>query len=379
MSAKGASAPGASTNGDVDDHWSSLTDDQLESVTWFTTDPQGLANVQPIAPAEIGSFIIEVEYKLDSATDEAVRCAHCPTHTPHWHGFVLLTDDGRRYLLGSVCGPKAYGADYRAASSARNRQARRHEAIQRWRRAQEHLADNVTTLTQIEASPAFRSVSAARGTFENRAPLMLARLQSLLRTTNLSGQVALSITKTSRDEADEKSRQEQWARRVAELAELPLKNKEHARLMDEARARLRPGQTTMRTEVIELGVLQGWRWLLDHDNPTKRVRDINLRLQALAVLGQTTPGKTTTKIDHSARMVEAELKVAREALAVIGEAGAFFQPDNLARLDAWHEAQMKPGELRAQGGQLHVHEPDGAKFTVMLSPGWAAPDAGALA
>jgi hypothetical protein len=94
-------APGRS----IEDYWSDLTDNDLRKIIWVTTDPLALANVQQTIPEYLSAFTIELAYDLDRG-DPPVPCAHCPQHQPHWHGFVLKDCDGKRYLLGSHCGPK---------------------------------------------------------------------------------------------------------------------------------------------------------------------------------------------------------------------------------------------------------------------------------
>lgn len=358
---------------EADDYWSGLTDDDLDQVVWFTAAPRLLANVQAIAPPELGRFIVEVEYKLDTKTDQPVRCSHCPMHMPHWHGFVLLAEDGKRYLMGSSCGPKAYGADYLAASNARREKYKRFEAINRWRRVQKHLSDNIAALAAAEQSAAFRCVSARRGEFETQAPRTLAHLRSL-RPSGATDSIILSVVEQVRDMAAERTRDDAFHARAAQLVHLP--NRQHREQLTAIRSEMQPGEPITHTEERQLGALQGWRWLLDPVNPVQRVRDILARLTALSILGQTTVDKSTTKLEQSARMVERELPEAAQALAVIGEAGQFFAPENLSRLAAWASSHIGGAfQVAAEGSQLYVRDPLSHSITLTLPLSWRPPKA----
>lgn len=353
MSRMVAPANGASS-AYVDDYWQHLTDEELEKVVWFTTDPMGLENIQPTIPETLGEFEIELEYRLDLG-DRPVPCAHCPQHTPHRHGFVLKTAEGTRFLLGSVCGPKAYGSDYRLASRARTEMLKRYEALVRWKRAKEHLLDYIWALAEAEKSADFRAVGRAREALEKSTPGLLERLRTL-RPNTLMGTIELSALVRSRDVDAEAKRDRSWQAAIEEISSLP--NKEHRRRHAELSAQFRPNEPIFVEEDRQLGALQGWRWLFDATSPTKQISDITQRLRAIYSLGKTTQDKKRSQIEAFAKGVERDLELAKAALLIIREAGAFFSAENLERVVTWWTSVVHHNDrLTASGRELRVLGP----------------------
>jgi hypothetical protein len=318
----------------------------------------------------MGEFQIESEYDLNH-NEEAVRCVHCPQHQRHWHGFVLKDADGNRYLLGSKCGPKAYGADYRLAHESRRRAHRRYMAVARWLRICAALPDFIAALDIAESTPALRAIRRARGSIEGQAPKMLAHMRRL-RPSGPTQHIGLSAVGRFRDTAAEEQRDAQYQREVVALAH--LSNREHRRQVEALKERLTPGEPIYVEEDKELGVLRGSGWLLGASNPTAVVRDSLARLRAYQAMGRTTQDKTVAQLERLAADTERDLDSAAEALRAIREAGEFFEGGNLARLAAWaFHAMADIGEMRAIGTTLEISEHQEPTAVIGIGANWSPP------
>lgn len=333
----------------VEQGWDSLTDEQLLGVQWFTDDPLSLPNVRSAIPHDLGDFQIELAYDL-SSEDQPVACAHCPQHQKHRHGFVLRDGNGNRYLLGSTCGPKAYGTDYRMASSARTRQKRRYDALVRWGRCREDLPDLITALSDASTSEPVKVIRRARGAFERNAP----RTVELLRGVRASGSkddLQMSVATSERDLEAEDRVNEQFLAEVASLTDLQLGNREFNRRRQEIVERLRWGRQITITQMRHFGVLRGADWLRSESNPATLIADTVARLRGLHAIGRTTQDKKTPQLEKLSRHVGDELWAAENALRVICEAAEFFDPKHLASVTGWLNAHWDTSGTAALSDQ----------------------------
>jgi hypothetical protein len=354
----------------VDEYWGSLSDQQLLAIQWETHDPLSLPNVQAWIPENIGEFQVELSYDL-SRSDPPVPCAHCPQHQPHWHGFVVIDELGRRYLLGSHCGPSAYGSDYRLASNARAEAKRRFDALSRWLALRAELPDLMKALAAAEREPSFGAVRRVRGTFENRAPGMLRALRAR-HPDSLTGQIPLQVETVQRDQAEEERRALAFQSAIRDIVDLP--NREHARRISEIKRQTGYGQEVNRRDLKEFGVLQGHGWLLPAYNPMKEVPGIIARLRGYLAIGATTQDKKRSQIEKISRAAEADLDLAGVALLTIQKAGEFFEAQHLTRLSDWASLSLKQsGEMRADGAALSVRDRGGDYVDLTLGVGWNPP------
>lgn len=324
----------------VDEYWDKLTDAELLSIPWYIDDPRTLPNIQESIPDDLGEFQIEIEYKRDPA-DSPVRCAHCPHHTQHWHGFVLKGADGRRFLLGSHCGPKAYGADYRVASNARTRKKQRYEALIKWLRIRDALPDIADALADLEKDASFRAVRRARAKLQRFAPSMLGRIHQIS-PESLTQRRHLHVAYSERDAADEQRRQDEFEAAVLAIVDLP--NKKHRLAMDELRQRFGPGQPTIVQVQRDLGALPPMEWLLTGNPPDRVVSDVAARLRGYVAVSQKTDAEPTTMIQRWARDAKADVALAVTAIQRMRTSDQFFTSENLRRIVEW-DARYPKGAL----------------------------------
>jgi len=248
--------------------WDSLTDEELLAVQWFTSDPLSLPGMQPRVPAQLDDFEVELEYELNPG--EEVFCDHCPQHQKHRNGFVLRDNHGKRYLLGSTCGPKGYGADYRMASSARARAHRRYSALVRWRALCDSLPTEIESLAAEAGAETTKTVRRMRATMEREAPRTLAAIRSI-RSSGVLNERRLVIISTARDKAQEEEISARFYRMAAALAEQRLSNREHTQRISALKAELGHGKEIVVTKERDLGTLTGADWLIAPDCPAKRL------------------------------------------------------------------------------------------------------------
>lgn len=339
----------------VEQGWDALTDEQLLSVQWFTDAPLSLPNLQTVIPLDLGEFQIELAYEL-SADDAPVPCAHCPQHQKHRKGFVLRDGKGRRYLLGSTCGPNAYGSDYRLASSARTRMKRRYDALVGWRARCDGLTDLISALSDGSSSEAVKSLRRARGALERNAPRVVALLRSL-RGSGVRDELHLTVFTSERDFEAENRVNEQFLAEVSAITDLNLSNKEFNRRRQQVVERLNWGRQIVTMQMRDFGTLQGAAWIRNQINPTTLLADTVSRLRGLYAIGRTTQDKKTSQIEKLSRQVDEELMAGENALRTISDAAAFFDPGHLSRVSAWLNGHRDaPGEAVVAGTTWEVTE-----------------------
>lgn len=324
----------------VEQGWDSLTDDQLLLVQWSTDDPTSLPNVHPSIPANLGEFQIELAYDL-APEDAAVPCAHCPQHQPHRHGFVLRDAQGRRFLLGSTCGPKAYGTDYRLASNARTRTKRRYDVLTRWLRLRDELPAKIEELASIASSGQARVLRAGRNRLEQDAPRTVAKLRAL-RPSDVGSVLRMVHTTEARDDDAEEAVMSEFLVEVGKLMDLGLNNHEYTRRHAQLKAQLGAGQPIMRATQVDHGRLQGADWIRADRCPSSTLADVVARLRGLAAIGQGTQDKATPRLSQLVRQANVDLEAAERCVDAIESAKEFFQPRHLSKLCSWLNGGINP-------------------------------------
>jgi hypothetical protein len=358
----------------VDDFWSLLTDDELRQVVWSTDEPLKLANLQHIIPTDLSGFKIELEYHLDAGSEE-VHCAHCPRHQRHRHGYVLQATDGRRFLLGSHCGPKAYASDYWIASAARNRAKRRAEALMKWDRLRGQLPVVLHALEATMREPNFQAVRRVRGGWEAKAPRILSFLRSRPRDS-LTGAVSLKATHRYLDLTETQRREELFVAEAAKLAHLP--NKAHRAAVENLNARIDRGPV-YRTDEHDFGVLRGADWLLAKESPFKSLEGVSRRLRGYHLAGATSQDKTVARLEQFSRECRKDLSLAGQLLKMIGSAGVLFEFGQLDRLTRWSNYVLGDvGKIEQMDGGLRAKDTSALSVVLALPANWEVPGKGVL-
>lgn len=353
------------TSAYIDEYWDNLTDAELLAVPWYIDDPRTLPNIQEIIPNDLGEFQIEIEYKRDQS-DAPVRCAHCPHHTQHWHGFVLKASDGRRFLLGSHCGPKAYGADYRVASNARSRKKQRYEALTKWLSIREALGDIADALADLEQDAAYKAARSVRARILRLAPKLAGRFYQIS-PESLTQKRHLHIAYTERDLADEQRRKDEFE--AAALAIVDLPNKQHRLAMEDLKQRFRPGQPSPVHVQRDLGPLPPVDWLLAPAAPHQVASDVAARLRGYVAVSQNTDQQQTAMIQRWIRAAKGDLMLAVAVVEKIRATGQFFDPANLRRLVEWNARYPKGAiGLAVDGATLMI-----GGEVVSLGADWSPP------
>ena len=316
-------------------HWGSLDDDELLATRWFTDSPRSLPNLQDTIPSGVIAWPV-LEYQLGPA-DEAVRCAHCVQHQRHRHGFAAGDKDGNHYLLGSHCGPEAFGADYRVRSNARQKAFRRYEILRSVEEVKTELPDVIEQLSNAAGHSLVRCVRRYRNTLARNAPHVFTALKRL-RPHGLTGQILLAYEVRERDtEAEAKRDAAYWAE-VDRLA--GLNNREHRKAIEALNSRTTLGAEIWRVEKIDLGPLSGAQWLLDPNDASEVLSLTTSQLRGLAAGLQTTKGKPDGELRKSLEMVKFHLDVARRAILLVNELIQFSSPENLKKLEQWVNARI---------------------------------------
>lgn len=355
----------------VDESWSRLSDDELRKVQWRIDDPTSLPNLQDRIPDELGTFVIEYEYHL-SEEDPQVPCAHCPQHQRHRHGYVLRDDRGRRFLLGSTCGPKAYGSDYHMASGSRDAAMARSKALLRWDGLSEQLPSTLVELSFIAEDRVSRVLAASRARLEKNASRIVERIRRL-KPQEVGGDVLLSTTSEVRDRDEEARIQATFVKEMEALTELGLPIKEHNRRNQEAKDRLGVGQALFKSLEISHGVAFKVSWLTASSCPVTTLRATISALRALLAKGQA-QDLATRALSQLGTKAARLLDDADTCVEQISQAPAFFAVDNLRRVSSWLAASGNPpGTSEVVEDRWILREPMRDAVSIDLKPFQADP------
>lgn len=350
----------------VDESWSRLSDDELRKVQWRIDDPTCLPNLQSRIPDELGTFVIEYEYHLAEG-DPQVPCAHCSQHQLHRHGYVLRDDRGRRFLLGSTCGPKAYGSDYHMASGSRDAAMARSKALLRWDGLSEQLPSTLVELSFLVEGRVSRVLAGSRARLEKDASRIVERIRRL-KPQEVDGDVLLSTTSEVRDHDEEARVQAAFVREMEALSELDLPTKEHNRRNQEARDRLGVGRALFKSIEISHGVVCKMSWLTASSCPVVTLRVTISALRALLAKGQNQDLQTRVLSQLATKAVRI-LDEANTCVEQIGQAHAFFAVDNLERLGSWLAASgTPPGTSEVVEDRWILREPMRDAVSIDLKP-----------
>ncbi len=355
----------------VDESWSRLSDDELRKVQWRIDDPTTLPNLQDRIPDELGTFVIEYEYHLGEE-DPQVPCAHCSQHQRHRHGYVLRDDRGRRFLLGSTCGPKAYGSDYHMASGSRNAAMARSKALLRWDGLSEQLPSAIVELSFVVEGRVSRVLAGSRTRLEKDAARVVERIRRL-KSHEVCGDVLLSTTSEVRDWDEEARIQAAFVKEMEALTELGLPMKEHNRRNQEARERLGVGKALFKSLETSHGVAFKVSWLTASSCPVTALRATIIALRGLLAKGQAQDLETRALSQLATKTVRL-LDEANTCVEQIDQAPAFFAVDNLGRLGSRLAASGNPpGTSGVVEDRWIVREPMRDSVSIDLKPFQAAP------
>jgi len=344
--------------------WDTLTDEELLKVQWFTSDPMSLPRLQRRVPANLEAFEVELGYELEPG--EHVLCGYCPQHQKHRNGFVLLDNHGQRYLLGSTCGRKAFGADYSLASNDRAKAHRRYDAVARWKKLRDDLPEEIEALAIEAANETTKAVRRMRAALEREAPRTLSAILGV-RPWGANVERRLVVVTTARDKAQEETANARFYRAAAALAEQGLSNKEHSQRIQLLKEELGYGKQIVVTQERDLGTLTGADWLTAAQCPATRLYDAIARLRALCSIGTMTDDRDVRMITSWCHETEKELGAAEGAINAMAAMASFFEPSHLTALATWLAGQPRPPcTALADGQSLTVHEPGGN--AVSLAP-----------
>ena len=314
------------------------TDAELSEATLVVTDEAELANALSIPPPPHCPPEIIVEYDLPEQADPR-RCCFCQSHTPHRKGFVVRFDSTDRYLVGSHCGPKYLGLQFRSATGAHSKLKDRQGVLHKLAGIAE-LAPRIRDWCDDVLFVSLKEIDAAARALQKAAPDAVIRLRALM---NSGGQLSEDIR--VRDYAAEASRQD------------GLDGEEPSPIFTVQRSAIGPlrGSALLDVEAIQDAVYA----LKAH------------AAQVSSVVSKGTDGYLTTRLNGLAVEFDRKRDAASEGVSRAQRAHLFFAPDHLAHLARWAR-QGTNDKLEARGGAL-VIEGRAGSVTIAAPPPIAVP------
>lgn len=298
-----------------------LSDQDLLDREFTTFDPANIEGLSLARPAKDQPLIFLMEFHLEQ--DEApVRCCVCERRAEHWNGFVVQVGESK-HLIGSRCGPKYFGLEFRKGGNALKVAVGRKREL---RRALDLKARSDLLLAYMPSHDALASILAVQNQLKAHTPILYRELRDLANRGE-----PFSVTEQVRDFERER--------------------------------RTNAGGPLYRHDRRPLGPIRGVG-LLRADT---LARSFESRRRSLAVLLNAIAADTDSVADRAlsklVRSVEAENAKAADAVETLNRAADFFSPDNLQRMSAWM-ATVRVEPLLIDKGRIGVRPPGGRRIWI---------------
>lgn len=295
-----------------------LSDADLRVAILDYTNPleiEGFTNDRPdrdFAPTILG------EYHLPAGSD--VRCSLCKKRQKHQNGFVVEFAPGQRHLIGGDCGKRELGADFGLAKSRHNEERSRRNYLLRLDALVAAKQSFIEYCDTILFGEALGRLIALSRELESSAGNSMGRLRSMLMAGRVLTEEVMVRDMVAEDRRDAGSSETSSARAL------------------------------YKTETVQLGPLRG-RGVVQAETIRTRVFELKKVIRELS--SDDTQDLGTRVLQRRLMRVEAAMNEAETAISMLRDASAFFEPDNLERLQRW-SASFSKGELVMDGSRLRA-------------------------
>jgi len=311
-----------------------FSDAELLDAELVITDGNQLDHATSSPPPPGLSPKIVAEYDLPSGAD-ARRCCYCPSHTRHRKGFIVTFESPDLYLVGSHCGPKYLGLEFKVATGTHSKLKDRKSALVRLSQIAAIASELRNWCETLLFSEGWKALDAVARQFQAAAPDAFIRLRAIV---NTSGQLIEDVQ--VRDFAAEALRKDSGD----ETKNLP---------------------PIFRTESVVIAPLRGRGFLMTEDI---RSSVYALKIQAAevtSVASKPTDGFMVGKLTNLAVEFDRKRKAVLEGIERLQRAHLFLSPDHIEALVRWAEGGTS-NRLRVEDGRLVLDGKGGP--TVLAAP-----------
>lgn len=352
-------------------HWNRLSDDELLSTVFTTTDPEALDGLVP-EPIIDESARVELAYDFRNTKHSMIACAHCGTHPNHKAGYVIRVGDAR-FLCGHQCGDQIYGADFERMHSEFEAAKSKSITLKRMRNLQAQLPAVNAFCTEVARSPVPRAYEQMR---KSIPPRLKGEFEMAF--FNRNGQLMARIEE--RDYEVEKREREQYEKDVAYYKRLkPAERRELAY------APIKPITPKMHWVLKPFGVIYTPTLFGPYAYKHQTFVDLMRQLQKLEALGvavdfMQNPRRRGSQQNFQEALKQTNIMLDRliEELEKLNEWEEFFSPRNLQLVAEWATARADiDGEFRAEPNALTHTTENGVRVFRKL-PGYSLVDLSVL-
>ena len=209
----------------------SKQDKELLNQIFQIGDPASLSGLLTAPPASLAGFEVEYEYDLTPkdvppylrSNETKLTCIHCKKSRNHWKGLVFKHRDGRRMLIGQVCGRLHYGKDYDLIKLSFDQKIGRKMDLRTIEYAYPMLLKLSEALMATADHDSYAQLSEAQARFKTQMPVIFRNLTSAAR----GDRGFVIVRKRILDEAKmaERKRHNEWVR--SELDAMTRSKKKH--------------------------------------------------------------------------------------------------------------------------------------------------------
>lgn len=242
------------------------SDEELRSRVFTIKEPESLPDILTKIPADRGLPTIEYAYDVTPAKGgrkkkrSKVYCAHCHFET-HYKGYVVKWPDGKRCLVGVICGAKHYGADFHTTVHRFKEERNRQVQLQRYDAVMSLLPDVISAIGRIAGHPSINGFERLVFTMQRGVPDAWQSLAAVAERGDLF------VEELIRDiQAEERLSEEESERRkgtpdqyiytkVRKSIGTMLGSEFFSTPSDQVRHALRSSQKYLEQQLIELSVL----------------------------------------------------------------------------------------------------------------------------
>ena len=340
------------------DHWSALSDEDLLNVSLTTDDPGTLEGLVTEIPERHEDAHVESRYDFRKQDRSEVVCVHC--HQGHKAGFVMSVD-GKRFLVGWICGKSIYGEDFERITQNYDAAVDRQNALRRAKQIREAIDPFTFWLEQMSQAGVFASYADIRRQWKEQIPWLFDQLR--IKCLKHGGQIA--VRETVRDTKSEQQDQERYQRELeiyAKGGQLPEQRRTTIYKEQEKLLCLLPAQSFFEDQQVDLQQVV--------------VTIANEIFIQMTLLRRALNNRTD--IEPFIKAIRERLTKLENAISVARELEDLFQPLIMAAIAEWANHSDNSKRSYRAGLTAITMTNNKGDFTISLPSGYRAPERSAI-
>jgi len=339
------------------------SDAELLGKAFQVSDPEALSGLIQNIPENSELPVIEYKYDVSPApkrSREYVYCAHCKKPT-HWKGYVVSLGENRRALIGHCCGKKQFGFDFGKVENTFNRESERQRNLRRILPSYPRLVATRAIIIELQSERIFHKLDELRAEarlnwhdFEASLLKSISSENFLVAETN-----EIDYPQFEREKAS-------IIRYYDRLLSGRMPVSERQRLKNEQSRQLKSLKPKYRTSIHQVGIVYGLGFVRAKTANADQLEGLRHQIWNLCEELNTSPSDKLS--DTRLKSIWRQIKRISDDLVrlcdLAQQANVFFDPENLARIEAWSKLTLPEMKVVHSGNSISSN-PSGVSSIVL--------------